>query len=80
MRDGQVQNAHPYLRMYLGWKRWQKLELPVLPFTGGWADWDLEETAAMEIIDDLIEIEERRKKFIDDMKQQGPTGGVNRGP
>jgi hypothetical protein len=67
------------LRLYLGWKRWHKLELPVLPFTGGWADWDLEETVAIEIIEDLIEIENRRKTFIDDMKKQGPAGFANQG-
>lgn len=72
MRDGRVENAHPYLRLYLGWKRWNRPELPVLPFSGGWADWDLEETAAIEIIDDLLEIENKRKTFIEEMKNQGP--------
>lgn len=80
MRDGRVENAHPFIRLYLGWKRWNRPELPVMPFTGGWADWDLEETAAFEIIEDLLENEKRRKTFIEDMKNQGPTSIVNRGP
>lgn len=51
-----------------------------MPFSGGWADWDLEETAAIEIIEDLLEIENRRKTLVEQLKSQGPTTVVNRGP
>jgi hypothetical protein len=72
-----VQNPHAYLRMYLGWKRWNKPECPVLPFTGGWEDWGLEETLVFEIIEDLITEEERRKERIESViaknKKQGPV-------
>lgn len=47
--------------------------MPVLPFSGGWEDWPLEETTAFEIIEDLVKDEERRKDFLDSMRQKGPT-------
>lgn len=70
---GSVEHPHYYLRLYLGWKRWNRPEHPVLPFSGGWEDWDLETTVAFEIIEDLIREEERRKSFVDKVKKQGPV-------
>ena len=69
---GSVENAHAYLRLYLGWKRWNRPEVPVLPFSGGWEDWGLEETTVFELIEDIIKDEERRKEFINSIKNAAP--------
>lgn len=72
MGTGTVENPHPYLRLYLGWKRWNKPETPVLPFSGGWEEWDLEGTVALELIEELIQNEERRKALKEQTMKQGP--------
>lgn len=77
-KTGKVEHPHPYLRHYLGWKRWNRPEIPVLPFDGGWEDWDLEATTAFEIIEELIAAEERRKSFAAELKKTGPTPLIQR--
>lgn len=48
------------------------MEMSVQPLSGGWEDWDLETTVALELIEDILEEEQRRKKFIEDAKAQPP--------
>jgi hypothetical protein len=70
--EGKVENPHPYLRIWIGWKYWDRPEHPCLPWSGGWLDWDYEECEALKIIDELVEAEKRRQEFINYTKQQGP--------
>lgn len=73
VRDGKVETPHPYLRFYLGWKRWSKPESPVAPMSGGWDSWDFETTQVLEMIEEMIEearaAEERRTAAIADAKK-----------
>lgn len=41
--------------MYLGCKRWSTESQRVLPWSGGWMDWDLQETKEYEWLEDLVE-------------------------
>jgi hypothetical protein len=44
--------------------------MPVLPFSGGWEDWPLEETTAFELIEEIIKEEERRKEFMKSVQKR----------
>lgn len=60
------EQPHWLLKIYLGCKKWSNDKDRILPWTGGWLDWDFEETKGYEWLEELIEEEktnmDRRQK------------------
>ncbi len=54
LSGGTITNPHPLIMMYLGTARWSSSQHKVLPWSGGWLDWDLHETKGMEVLEELI--------------------------
>lgn len=72
LREGRVEQPHPLLKIWIGWKYWDRPEHPCLPWSGGWLDWDYEECEGLKIIEELVEAERRRQQILDQQRQQGP--------
>lgn len=62
--------------MYVDCKRWSTPQHRVLPWSGAWEDWDAEECLAWQLIEELVERQERRKTIVDAAKRAGPGGLV----
>jgi hypothetical protein len=64
--------------MYIDCKRWSTPQHRVLPWSGAWEDWDAEECLAWQLIEELVERQERRKTILDASRRAGPGGLVGR--
>lgn len=49
------ETLHPLVRIWLGTNRWSEPNDRILPWSGGWLDWDLHETKGMEWLEDLVD-------------------------
>lgn len=55
LRGEAIAHPHPLIIIYLGAARWSNPGQKILPWSGGWLDWDLHEVKGMELLEELIE-------------------------